>query len=155
MTAPKKSLLYRTAYLRAIGTLCGCIGVIVIAVVNLSKDINDYPVTVGKIYESHLRWNNTPFSIKLNKSSHLWYRTYIEEYFDILQEKAVAGKSAKIWYEKDSHEIVQLTIEDEMIIPYYKNVMMAIIFLVLGTIIGIITLLYLIKNSSHLYGKLE
>lgn len=155
MLAPRKSFLYRMAYFRAFGMISGSIGVILFAIINLNKDVFDYPSVSGEIYKSHLRWNKTPFSIKVDKNSTLWYHTYIEKYFDVLDEKAVQGKNVRIWYDKNSHEIEQLVIESEIIIPYHKGKGMAIGFIIFGLVVGTISILYLKENPAHRFGRLE
>ena len=149
----KKSIFYTTSYLRSISMILGSSVVLVIILIQMIKQENYYSKIEGEITVSHLRWKAKPYDIVLNTSEHGWY-TYISKYFPVLKEKAIVGKKATIWYDRE-HKIKKLIIEDEVVIPYYQSTWINVFFIGLAGFMLIGNIIYIIQNPNHLVGKKE
>lgn len=148
------SLWYSIAYYRSLLILIPAnIIAAALCIVNLTKDINDYPKVEGEIFKSYLEWNKAPFIIKLKKQPKQWYKVYPSKYYPILQEKAKSGKKAIIWYSLDDNRIEQLIVEGELLRPYHKGVGLWLILLSVSLLITFFNVVYILRNPSHAKGK--
>lgn len=144
-----KSIFLITSYYRSLLYIISSIAVITYSTVKLKETINDYPIVKGNIVKAHLTWDESPYSIKLGSDTKNWYCTYIRKYFDLLEEKAIPGKQAKIWYVPKDNRIKQLIVNDEILVPYYKGSWINYLFIGFGIIFLVVNIIYIIQNPSH------
>ena len=147
MNTETTSFFLKTSYYRSFAFIIGGIAGLIFSFHNLTKTINDFPVIEGKISVAHLRWNDSPYSIKLNKNTDSWYRIYNRKMFPILQKKVIAGKRATIWYNKDNI-IMQLKVDGELIYPYKKTVWLWVLLILFSLILSIGNIIYIVKNRD-------
>lgn len=145
------SIFYYISHIRSL--LFGLSGLLIVlySINNLNQHLEDFPVTKGEIFFSNLRWDDKPFDIKLeNKNGLVWYSVYHRsKYFPILQEKAIKGKQATIWYNPEDRSIEQLVVEDELIVPYDKSVGVHVFFIIVGLACFVGTIVYFYKIISN------
>lgn len=152
MDAKTKSFFLKSSYYRSYGFIIAGIVGFIFSLNSLIKTIDDYPFVQGKIVDAHLRWNDAPFSIKLESNLNNWYRIYYREMFPILKEKAIPGKEATIWY-GENNLIEQLMVEGEIVYPYSKATWLWIILMAFGLFLSGGNIYYIIKYPFHAEGK--
>lgn len=152
MDAKNKSLFLKSAYYRSFGFIIAGIVGFIFSLNSLIKTVNDYPFIQGKIVDAHIRWNDAPYSIKLESNLNNWYRIYYRKVFPILKEKAVPGKEATIWY-GEGNLIEQLVVEDEVVYPYSKATLLWIILMAFGLFMSVGNIYYLVKYPHHARGE--
>ena len=149
-----KSIIYIVAYYRSLLILIP-INLIaaILCIVNLNKTIDNYPKVEGIISTANLEWNKAPYNIKLEEYPKQWYVIYPSEYYSILQEKAIKGKHATIWYAPIDNNIEQLIIDGEVLRPFHKNIGLWLILLLVSLLITLFNVIYIIQNPSHAKGE--
>jgi hypothetical protein len=149
-----KSVWYKIAYYRSLLILIPAnIIAAVLCIINLTKDIDDYPRIEGEIEKAYLEWNKAPFIIKLEQRPKQWYKVYPSKYYPILQEKATPGRKAIIWYNLDDNRIEQLIVEGELLRPYHKSIGLWLILFTISLLITFFNVVYIIRNPSHAKGE--
>lgn len=149
-----KSIIYIVAYYRSLLILIP-INLIaaILCVINLNKTLDNYPKVEGVISTAHLEWNKAPFNIKLEEYPKQWYVVYPRKYYSILQEKAIPGKNAIIWYDPEDNNIEQLIVEGEILRPYHKSIGLWLILFSVSLLITLFNVIYIIRNPSHAKGE--
>lgn len=142
-----KSSYYRSFWLIAIGII-----IVFYSINNINKTVNDFPIIEGRITDTHLLWGDAPFSLKLDTNKDNWYRVYYRKIFPVLTEKAIVGKSAKIWY-NENNNIEQFIVDGEVIYPYSKATWLWIVLMIFGLFMSLGNVYYIIKYPSHAKGK--
>ena len=142
---------YAAPYLMSWFALCCALIMISTLSINLIRQENRYPKIEGEI-TSALGWNNSTYSIRLDTKERISYRSFSKNYFAILQEKAVVGKRAVIWYNKD-RRIRKLIVEDEIIIPFRRGIGASIFFICLGILAAVASVFRIIEGMTLLEGK--
>ena len=167
MKAKDKSIFYSTSYLRSLfGILGSCIA-ITIVLAYLIKQENHYPKVEGEIIESLFGRMTQTYFITLNTSNRDYiYITSSKKDFPILEEKAVIGKKAAIWFNMEGPHrsnrskmsgryIKKMIVDDEIIIPYKKKTGFYIFLLCMVCFILVVNIHYVIKHPAHLAGRRE
>jgi len=147
-----KSMSYIFPYLVSWFALCCALIAISTVSINLIKQESRYPKIEGEIMETFFGQLSQRYSIRLDTNERTWYRCYSEKYFAILQEKAVVGKRAVIWYNKD-RRIRKLIVEGEIIIPFRRGIGASIFLICMGILAAIVSVARIIEGITRLEGK--
>lgn len=149
-----KSIFYIIAYYRSLLILIPVnILAAALCIVNLTKNVDDYPKIEGEIVKAYLEWNKAPFNLKLKEYPNQWFVVYHSKYYSILQEQAVPQRKAVIWYDPKDNNIEQLIVEGKILRPYHKSIGLWLILLSVSLLITFFNVAYILRNPSHAKGE--